>query len=517
MRFLQLAKKQHRQDGYLLVLVMVTSLALMAIAVAILSVSSTKYAKTATDGNTMNAVYVAEAGITDTLNQLNLNAQFGGYTSKKQFYSSAAQGKADYTTSVSPGSNGTLIVTSTSYLYTTPSSTTDFMQRTVKAVLTRNLTPINENVIAGAAGMTLSGVYSPWAGQVTGMQKGSIYSRGKIRLNGSASNIGSTAESAKVTTPNVGCGTGANFPQQCATNDPPIQFGGTGYGAGTGKVYGTVCATDQQPSANILPGPTGSGLQQGCVAPDYGIPYADKAAFTASKTLSVSSTLGQCASGGFGVVLPVVWPINTRYEGSLNLQGALFSGCTATLTGDLYIKGDLTIGDKARINVSDLVGTRRPTIFVNGKVTISNDAVGVFANSSGTPLTIVSFWSKDGGCSSSDVCTSINSTSLYNTSVQGASYSWYSLGERAITIGTTGFVTSAPDLSGLAAYSYFGSTMYNLPGNRSMRGIGGQEVVINPGGGFNFNGGGLSITDTSPFAHVLQRTKYVIGDYLQVF
>lgn len=510
--------KVKNQRGYLLVLVMVTSVALMAIAVAIMSVSSSKYAKTSTDGKTANAVYVAEAGVSDTLNRLNQSNTFTGYSTKKQFYSSNEKGKADYTTTVAAGANDTLIVTSTGNIYTTPDSTSPVVTRTIKAILTKARTPITENVIAGAAGLTMSGTYFPWFGQPTAMQKGSVYSRGKIRLNGGATSIGTAADSARVNTPNVGCGPAANFPQQCAANDPPITFGGTWFSSGVGKIYGSVCATDQPASADILPGPTGTGLQQGCIAPDYGMPYFDKEEFTNSKVVPILAPVAQCTIPFFGPILPVIWPANARIVGNVNLAGNFLGDCAATLMGDVYIKGDLTIGSKARINVSDTLGGRKPVIVVNGKVTIKNDATGVFANSSNSPVTIVSFWSTDNDCSTSDTCTTLNPAHLYSTSMQGLGSAWYTGGNRAVTFENTGFGgSSTPNISGLATYSYFGSTLYSFSNNASMRGIGGQEVVINPGGAFSFSGGSLSVTDTSPFAHVLSRTKYVVGDYLQVF
>lgn len=519
-RIVTRTQKSFQEKGYLLVLVIVFSLALMATAVAIMSVSSAKYAKTATDGDAMNAVYVAEAGISDTLHRLNQSALFGGYT-KKQFYSTANKGKAEYTTTIAPGASGTLIVTSTSYLYAAPSSTSDYMTRTIKAILTRNLTPITENVLAGSAGLTMSGSFFPWSGQPSAMQKGSIYSRGKIQLNGATTNIGSATDSSKVMAANLGCGTGINFPQQCPATDPPIRFTGTSGGwwsTGSGKVYGTVCATDQPASADILTGPTGSGLQQNCVAPDYGMPYFNKTAFTSSKNVPVTAMISQCGSG-FGLPTPAVWAPNIRIIGNVTLQGSFWGECVATLMGDVYIKGDLNIGSKTRFIVSDTIGSRRPVIVVDGKVTISHDAVGVFANGSGSPVTIISFWSNDTACSTSDTCTTISAANLYSSSVQGTGTAWYNSGTRAFMIGDPSSFNSTgtqPNISGLVAYSYFGSTMYALGGNNTIRGIGGQEVVINPGGAFNYTGGTLSITETSPFTH-LQRTKYVIGDYLQSY
>lgn len=510
-------KKLHER-GYLLVLVMVTSLLLMAITVALMSVSSTKYAKTASDGDAAAVVYAAEAGISDTLNRLNQSSLFTGYSTKKQFYSAAEKGKAEYTTSVTSGASGTLIVSSTGYLSAAPSSTTPFMTRTIKAVLVRDKTPITENVIAGSGGLTMSGNYMPWWGQPTAMQKGSVYSRGKVRLNGGATSIGSATDSARVVTPNIGCGTTANFPQQCASNDPPLVFGSGGwYSSGTGSIYGTVCATDQSASPNIFTGPTGAGLQSGCIAPDYGMPYFDKKTFTSTKVVPVSALAAQCTIPWFGPILPVVWAANTRIIGNVNLQGSFLGNCTANIMGDVYIKGDLTLNSRSQLVVSDTLGSRKPIVVVDGKVTIKKDSAGVQANSSSSPVTIVSFWSTDTTCSTNDECVNINSTHLYNSSMQGLGSSWWSSAtNRAIYFENT-YGGTTPPLAGLATYSYFGSTYYGFDGAGSMRGIGGQELVINPGSAFSFSGGSLSVTDVSPFMHVLQRNKFVIGDYLQSF
>lgn len=497
---------------------MAISLALMTVAVALISVSSTKYAKTTLDGDSANAVYAAEAGISDTLARLNQNATFTGYSTKKTFYSTTAKGKAEYTTSVTINSNDTATVTSTGYLSQTPTSATPFITKTIKAVLLKSKMPVAENVLAGAAGLTMSGNYFPWFGQPTAMQKGLVYSRGKIRLNGTGTSIGTATDSARVQAANLGCGTAANFPQQCASNDPPITLGGGGiFSSGMGSIYGSVCATDQTSSSNIFPGPTGTGLQSGCIAPDYGMPYFDKKAFTDTKILPMLPAVAACPL--FGVGAPV-WLDNTRITGSVTLSGNFFTPCVATLMGDVYIKGDLTIGDYARLNVSNTLGSRKPIIVVNGKVNLEGDAIGIFANSSNSPVTIISFSSTNTTCSNSDDnnCT-LSSSELYNSSVvPSSSFWWMGNSNRAITIGNTSYGGAQnADYSGAAVYAYYGSTLYQKSGNGNLRGIGGQEVVINPGGAFSFSGGSLSITDTAPFSSVLFRSKYVIGDYQQTF
>lgn len=514
--YLGMIRDKAQSEGYLLILVMAVSLALMIVSVALISVSSTKYAKTNTDGDAANAVYAAEAGISDSLARLNQNATFTGYSTKKTFYSTDAKGKAEYTTSITINANDTATITSTGYLSQTPTSATPFMTRTVKATLLKTKLPVTENVLAGSAGITMSGVYFPWFGQPTAMQKGTVYSRGKIRLNGGGTSIGSATDSARVSAANLGCGTTANFPQQCPSNDPPIVLGATYFYGGVGSIYGTVCATDQVSTTNIYPGPTGSGLQPGCKAPDYGIPYFDKKAFTDSQIVPVLPAAGTCAP----LVSSTAWVDHARFIGNVTVsKGFLASGCNVTLMGDVYIKGDLTINDDVSFTVSNLLGTRKPVIVVNGKVTIKGDSTGFFANSSGSHVTIISFYSTNSSCSNSDDnnCT-LTSAELYNSSVQGVGTFWYGSANRAITIGSSSYGgAETANLSGLSTYSYYGSTLFQKSGSTSMRGIGGQEVVINPGGAFMWTGGGLSVTDISPFTGILTRYKYVISDYQQTF
>lgn len=506
--------KMNEQKGYLLILVMVTSLALIAITVAIISVSAAKYAKTSSDGDTSNAVYAAEAGISDTIARLNANSTFTGYATKKAFYSTDARGKAEYTTTVTDNGNETATVVSTGYFSQLPSSATPSATRTIKALLLKSRAPVQENVLAGAAGITMSGNFFPWFGQPTAMQKGSVYSRGKIRLNGGATSIGTATDSARVASANIGCGNTSNFPQQCASNDPPIVLGGSWFGGGVGSIYGSVCATDQVSTTNIFPGPTGTGLQPSCIAPDYGMPIFDKKAFTDTKILPVLPAVASCPL--FGLPGAPIWTDGMRITGSTTLQSS-FGSCVVTLMGDVYIQGDLTIRENTRINVSNTLGGRRPVIVVNGKITVE-DGVQINANSSGSFATFMSFWSTDNACSTSPSCTTLSSTHLYNTSQQGLGAAvWYVTANRAVLLQDAGGV-SASNLSGAAFYSFFGSTLYAMTGNQSVRGIGGQEVVINPGGGsFTFNGGSLSVTEVSPFTTILTRPKYVLGDYQQSF
>lgn len=518
MTWRQLTHGKGRRDdqGYLLVLVIVSSVVLLIIATALVSVLAAKYSKTGADGDTSKAVYAAEAGVTDTLARLSHSSSFGGYTTKKQFYSATDKGKAEYTTAVAAGTGNTLIVTSTGYYTKLTSGTDPSATRTIKVVLTRSKTAMSENILAGPGGLTVSGAYAPWVGGLNAVQKGSIYVRGKVHLNGTGTSIGTATESSRLVTPNVGCGTAANFPQPCASSDPPITFGGVGYFGGQGMIYGSVCATDQPLSAQIQPGPTGTGLET-CVAPDYGAVKFDKKKFTNTKTLNVSATASQCNANISDQTIPsLTWAKNSRITGDVTLEGNFYDDCRVTIMGDIYIKGNLTIGSRARLMVDNSLGTKKPTIVVNGSVIIKESAAGVFANDDDTPVNIVSFWSHNNTCSTNDECSELTSEELYNSTL-GASTHWLIQGmNRAIYFENSAGVGPA-DISGLTTYSYFGSTMYTFEGNRSMRGIGGQEVIINPGGVLNYSGGGLAITDSTPFSELVYRDSYGIGDYIQMY
>lgn len=511
--FAKKIKRETRENGYLLVLVMVISFALMTIATALMSVSSTKYAKTDSDGDTSKAVYVAEAGISDTVNRINLNNTFAGYSTPQTFYSSAQRGKAEYTTTAVAGASNTITVTSVGSYFSKPSSTTPTVTRTVKVVLTRTQTPITENVLAGSAGLTVSGAYTPYYGQPVAMQKGSVYSRGKIRLNGELASLGSATDSARVTAANIGCGTTANFPQQCATNDPPLTFGGTGFYSGAGSIYGSVCAANQPASPYIHTGPTGTGLDSTCSPSDYGLLPFDKAAFTATKTVGTGVAPSSVSCSFTDSTAD--WADNVKVNGAVTLSPALFGGCQVTIRGDVYIKGNLTINSGTVITVDASLLGRKPIIGVNGVITVEK-GVSILANDSGSHATFLSFNSTDTTCTTSDTCSAISSTHLYNSSqtLTGVP-DWAQAWGRAIVL--RGFGGNQPNFSGAAFYSLFGSTLYTMDGAVSINGIGGQHVAVSPGTSYLSLGGTLSIVGISPFSHIFQRNKYVIGDYIQQF
>ncbi len=503
------------QQGYLLLVVIIISGVLMGLAVSIMSVISTRYAKAGKDMNATSAVYAAEAGVSDTMARLTSYSGFPGYSSPKEFYNSSERGRATYQTTVSENvANKTVTITSVGSSYNISTATTADATRTIKVLLSKSREAITDTVIAGPAGMYFASPQSFYSNPTT--SKGSVYSKGKIYLNGNNSNLGSATSSTFVRAANIGCGSGVNYPQACAVGSEPIQSSISGGGAGSGLIYGTVCATNQTTSSFILPGPTGSGLQSGCAAPDYGMPEFDKAAFTATKT---NIATNPCPGGLFGS--SVTLNNNTRINGNVAMVGPTIGACNVTIAGDVYITGNLTINGAVTLTAAASITGKKPTIVVNGKITFGAGAgtVGVLKNASGIGINMISFASADSACSNSDTCNSIAPADLYNSV---STSSWSSGGSsQAIVFISQSFVVCAnavPSFSGLTAYAYFGTADYRAPCIRDMEGLGGQQVFIKPGDGAIISWGEkIDFTGTSPFSDFLYKVKYSVLDYQQVY
>jgi hypothetical protein len=87
------------------------------------------------------------------------------------------------------------------------------------------------------------------------------------------------------------------------------------------------------------------------------------------------------------------------------------SSCDITINGNAYITGDLSIGGASKIRVSNSVGTNRPVVMVDGKITV-NGSAQMIANDSGTGIQFISFKSA-ASCGAN--CTTITGTDLKNS------------------------------------------------------------------------------------------------------
>ncbi len=496
---------QPHSAGFILVLTIAISFVLSLLTVSLLSVAAAKYSKTKADINDTAVVYAAEAGISDTVDQLNkTNGSFTGYSTEKQFYSNTRQGKATYTTTVVNNGNDTLTLTSTGFLYRTGADTTSFMQKKLRVLIFITKVPAEENIIAGSGGIGIYNTFGP-PGLTTALTGGSVYTRGKVRTEGGGAWIGTPTNSMNLTVANIECGASGTWPQPCPSSDPSITIKTNVFQPGNPAIYGTVCANDQPPSSFIFPGPTGRGLIDGCRAPDVGLPKFDKKAFTDKQT--VTTSLNNLCVGWGGA--NHTWPANARINGSPNVI-SMSGPCVITLEGDVYIKGNLNIDSNAKFVVANSVGTRRVKMVVNGSITISGHAIGFFPNSAGAGIDLISFDSSNSSCSNSDTANDcLTPTQQYDSFRED----YYGRG-----IGFWGSSLNNPvDFSSITAYAYYAGINYRMDKPHSIRAVGGQFISL-----YNFHVNGednnLTATDNSaPFGSMMYYTKYKIGDYLPVY
>lgn len=396
--------KIHVQDtnGSFVAAALIIMIVLTAIGISLAGIVTAQYSKTQRTTYGTRALYVAEAGIEQSLYQLNQNDSFGGFPTEQVFTNSSSLGRATYTSVIESLAGGNAkVITATAKAYNYANTTTPISTRTVRVTAVGTGSD-GYSVHTGPGGLILGG-----SANITNSD---VFVNGTIAMNG-ASRIGTNAQPVKVDVAHQSCPSGANpgasYPQVC-TSGEPISLQWSTY------IYGSVCATNQtsygpNPNKNILPGSTGLGLQVGCVAPPAAIPAYDRAAHIGrmTTTSSMSNLNYNCSQWRNPDAFTRSWPANLTLSGNVNLS----SSCDLTINGDVYITGNLTLGGAAKIRVANSVGTKRPVIIVDGTISVGGSAQ-LLANNAGTGIQFISFKS-NAACNSA--CTTLTGTALKNT------------------------------------------------------------------------------------------------------
>jgi fibronectin-binding autotransporter adhesin len=397
-------KLRKDERGYFLVSVVVMILFLTVVGLALASLSTTQYQHVKRQMFEQNAQLVAEAGIERSVHRLNSDDAFAGYTSTQLFYDNTTQGKATFTSTITDNTDGnSKTIVSTGIVYKAGESE-PFLTRKIRATVV-GTSSTGYSVHTGPGGLILSG-----SANITNSQ---VYVSGTITMSG-ASKIGTVNNPVNVDVANNACPTGTNpgptYPQVCAGTQPISLAHST-------NIFGTVCATGQTstgPNNNIQGGTTGEGLKSGCTAPVYPQPTYDRAAHLAAVTTT--------ASGNSNSYVCNNWPFNRNWPGHLKLTGNVSIGgsCDITINGDVHITGNLDIGGAAKIRVADSLGANRPTIMVDGTITVGGSA-SMIANASGTGIQFISYRNSTGNPDATVTGTNLKtSQSLQAISVSGA-------------------------------------------------------------------------------------------------
>lgn len=370
----------------------------MIIGIALLTGIGSQYRLASTDVFAANAMQVAEAGVEQSVEQLNQDDNFAGYTTAQTLFNNKTQGFGKFTTTItdSPDDSNAKILVSTGTVYYYGQTTNPVAKRSVKVTVV-GTSSNGYSVYSGPGGLILGG-----SANITNSD---VYVDGTITLTGAAK-IGTSSQPLKVDAANYACPTGSTpgptYPSLC-TSTQPISL------AQSTHIYGTVCATGQTstgPNNNITGGSTGAGLQIGCVAPRTSPPTYDRTAQISAVTTTKASTdtTIDCTKWVNGIGFTRTWPANLKITGNVNIA----SSCDLTITGNVYITGTLTVGGAAKIRVADSLGTTRPVIISDGTMNFGGSG-SMIANSSGTGIQFISFKSS-ASCSPS--CTSLSGNDL---------------------------------------------------------------------------------------------------------
>jgi Tfp pilus assembly protein PilX len=405
MNKLPFAKLSLRRDkrGMVLITTLLIFLLLTFLALSLADLTIAQHGRTARNVSVANSLLTAEAGIEQSLYEINEDSNYAGVT-ETEFFNNETQGRGTYQSTVTAGSGpNEKVITSTGRVYPHNQTTDPISERKVRVTVVGTST-VTPSVISGAGGLILNGSAS--------ITNSDVRVNGYIDLNG-ASKIGTQAQPVSVEVAHQNCPTGSNpgptFPQYCTSGQPITMDWST-------AIYGTVCARNQTstgPNNNIKTGNGGQGLLANCVndpdAPDaQPLPEYDRAAHIAAVTTTGSATnvTYNCSQWMSGQGFNRTWPANLQLNGNVNAA----SSCNLIVSGDVYITGNLTIGGNARIRVAEGL-TEPPVIIVDGDIDVGGSAA-LIPNSNGTSMHFISFKSS-ASCSPS--CASVTGTDLYNS------------------------------------------------------------------------------------------------------
>lgn len=390
-----------RQEGVILIAVLIISTVLVTIGLALAGSVAVRNRAAVEGVYANNALLTAEAGIEQSVEQLNVSDSFAGYTTAQTFFNNSTQGMGIFTTSITASPDGTnaKIITSVGSVYR-PGITNPVEKRTVRVTVVGTGSQ-GYSVQTGPGGLILGG-----SANVTNSQ---VYVNGYINMTG-RSTIGTPSQPLNVYVANDECPAGSTpgptYPQVCTDGTQPITMG-----AST-TIYGSVCATGQTstgPNNNIQTGNGGQGLIPGCTAPLVSPPTYDRAGQIAAVTTTKSSSDSSvdCKQYLAGSGFTRTWPANLEITGDMTVGNS----CDVTLTGNVYVTGNLTLNGAAKMRVADSMGTTRPVVIVDGTVSIGGSS-SLISNSSGTGIEFISFKST-ASCSPS--CTSLSGNDLKNS------------------------------------------------------------------------------------------------------
>lgn len=374
----------NNSQGIILPALVLVMLALTFTALALATFSINHLATTKRGVFETEGLLTAEAGAEQTLNQLNQNNNFSGYTSEQEFFNNSVEGRGTFTSTVANGSlQNEKIITATSKIYR-PNQNTAKITRKVRLTVVGTSTT-TYSVQTGPGGLIMSNSAT--------IPNGNVYVNGFLQMSNSA-RIGSSTGPVQVWVAHNNCPAsgGSSYPTQC-TSGQPITINNSAH------IYGEVRATNQT-NGNGMSSP---GLISGSSAAAVSLPDYDRNAQKNAVSSTLTSSAASCSNNQTRN-----FAANTKITGNLTIS----NNCQVTVNGNLWITGNFNISNSAVIKVASGV-TTPPVIMIDGSngATFSNSS-SVLANSAGTGFSFMTFYST---ASCNPDCANVTGNDLFNS------------------------------------------------------------------------------------------------------
>lgn len=377
-RYLEMIKKiksalMHNERGMILPTLIILMTAFTMIGLSLTSYTTSQYSQTKTNVYAVNALQVAEAGIEQSLAQINIDESFTGFTTEQEFFNNSTQGVSKYTTAITPTPDSNAkILTSTAKVYRQSDLANPVSTKKIKVTIV-GTNSTGYSVHTGPGGLIIRG-----NANITNTD---VFVNGKLSLSGNSS-IGTGGHPVNLKVAHLACPSTANpgpsYPSLCTSGQPISMTTNT-------SIYGTVCATGQTstgPNNNIKQGNGVVGLVAGCTAAPVEPPTFDRDAHINSMVLPAVSGASQSCGGNSSKT----WSKNIKITGNVTIN----NNCNLRITGNVYITGNLVIDGNARVTIDNSVSSTRPIIITDGTISITGNT-SFIANNLGTGAQFISF------------------------------------------------------------------------------------------------------------------------------
>lgn len=379
--------------GAALVSVIIILPFLILIALIYTQLATNNYIVAKKEQLTTKTQLTADAGIDYGMKRLSQDVNWPGTgpdptTDTEIVFDTADNIKKTFELRITDVSSNRKILTSIARLYIPASSTAPDSTLTLDAEL-RPVSAGNFSIVTGVGGLIMEN-----SAKVLG---GSVFVNGTVSMKNTAQ-IGLTTSPINLQVAHQACPNppDATYPRVCNSGESgqPISI------QNSARIYGSVTANNQTSGTGMSnPGLIGSSG----VSPQA-LPIHDRNAQKAAATNNLTAAAASCTQNNG----TKTWPANTKITGNVTIE----KSCQVTIQGNVWITGTLSMVNSGQIIVSNVVGSTKPNIMVDGSTVSLNNTSQIVNNASGTGVQIISYYST---ASCSPDCANVTGNDLKNS------------------------------------------------------------------------------------------------------